>query len=131
MSLHTKKCRVVRWDRRERLRVLVRSALLGLAAIFVLVTSACKPERRPAREVFNEAEEAYRAGAYDEALERYEQFLREAPEHQLAPLAQQRVLNIERELEVIMGRRNGPRPIYLRPVEKGIAVPSQPPINEL
>lgn len=81
-----------------------------------MTISACQPRPVPEREIFDEAEDAYRAGDYDRALERYEAFLKTAPDHQLAPIAQQRVLSIERELEVVMGRTNGPRPFYLRPI---------------
>jgi len=88
----------------------------ALALALAVAASACQPATKPHREVFEEAEQAYRAGHYDRALERYEVFLKNSPDHQLAPLAQQRILSIERELEVVMGRREGPRPIYLRPV---------------
>lgn len=91
----------------------------ALALLLAGVFAACQPATKPHREVFEEAETAYRAGHYDRALERYEVFLKSSPDHQLAPLAQQRILSIERELEVVMGRREGPRPIYLRPIGDG------------
>lgn len=98
----------------SRLVALWLASLLGFGAL--LVGSGCQPQRHPERELFDEAEAAYRNGHYDRAIEHYEAFLKASPDHQLARLAQERILNIERELEVVMGRRNGPRPIYLRPV---------------
>jgi hypothetical protein len=95
----------------------------------LLLLAACQPPRTPERAIFDQGETAYRQGNFDLALERYEAFLKAAPGHQLAPLAQQRILVIERELEAVMGRKIGPRPIYLRPSEEDLQAAS-PPTSE-
>lgn len=94
-----------------RIWPLLLITLLGVAP----VTLACQPERTPQRHLFDQGDAAFRKGHYDLALEHYKAFVKAAPNHQLAPLAQQRIVNIERQLEHVLGRKNGPRPIYLRP----------------
>lgn len=92
--------------------------LLKLLLLTLLLTLlACQPPRRPQRELFDEAEIAYRSGNYDLAIEHYEAFRKTFPDHTLAPLAQQRINNIEREVNSVMQRKIGTKPIYLRPVD--------------
>ena len=94
-----------------------RLLTLLLLAVVSLILIACQPPRRPQRELFDEAEIAYRSGNYDLAIEHYEAFRKAFPDHTLAPLAQQRISNIEREVNSVMQRKIGTKPIYLRPVD--------------
>ncbi len=104
------------------------AVLIGLVLMLASCLLACQPERLSDRSLFDEAEQAYRQGHYDRAVELYEAFLKGSPDPQLARLAERRVLSIEREIETVMGNRAGPRPIYLRPVlddvPTGPAMPS-------
>jgi hypothetical protein len=87
-----------------------------LALLLMWALAACQHAQKPQRAMFDEAEAAFRNGHYDAALERYEAFQKAFPDHPLAPLARQRVSNIEREFNAVMDRKAGAKPIYLRPV---------------
>jgi hypothetical protein len=97
--------RAARW----RLRLL-------LLCLLALALAACHPSQKPQRSLFDDAEAAYRSGNYDIAIKNYEAFEKAFPDHPLAPLAKQRIGNIEREFESVMARKQGSKPIYLRPV---------------
>lgn len=65
--------------------------------------------------LFERAEQRYAAGDYDGAVERYERFLEIHPLSPLAPIAEQRLRNVEREIDAVMGRRGAPAPIRVNP----------------
>ncbi len=77
----------------------------------------CQEPSSPPTDLFQRAEEFLQRGDYDGASEDYEAFLERYPNSPLAPIAEQRLRNIDRELEAIMGRRSTPAPIYIRPTE--------------
>lgn len=68
---------------------------------------------KPSRVLFDEAEEAYKSGQYERATMLYAEFLKSDPDPQLARLAERRSLSIEREIDNIMGKKDGPRPVYI------------------
>lgn len=76
---------------------------------------------------FDLAEDAYRSGRYETAHREYGIFLRQNPDPQLARLAERRLLSIEREIECVLGKKNGPRPAYVRQSDDGENVPTQYP----
>lgn len=65
--------------------------------------------------LFERAEQRYASGDYDGAVERYERFLDLHPLSPLAPIAEQRLRNIEREIDAVMGRRGAPAPVRVNP----------------
>ena len=99
-------------------KIAIVSAWRGLVVLLgvIIFLAACQPVKRPQREMFDSAEKAYRDGNYLLARERYEVFRKTFPEHQLASLAEQRIVNIKRELQTVMKRKYGSKPINLRPV---------------
>ena len=92
----------------------------------MLCVMGCQGQSTPSRQYFDTAEEAYRSGRYEVAHQNYSLFLRLNPDPQLARLAERRILSIERELESVLGQKNGPRPAYVNQDETG-EVPSQYP----
>jgi len=94
--------------------------LLGrflVMAVAVVGSSSCHEPTTPPTELFQRAEELLQLGDYDGASSNYEAFLERFPNSPLAPIAEQRLRNIDRELEAVMGRRSTPAPIYIRPSE--------------
>lgn len=106
-----------------RYRLLICWGLLTLLLHLV----ACQQERKPASDLFQEAEQAYRGGDYDEALRKYEEFLEQDPNSPLSSLAKQRISNIEREFNNVMGNKKGLHPIYLKPNKGGQTGPNENP----
>ena len=86
-------------------------------SFLVLLPVGCREE--PVRDtvLFEQAEGQLRDGDYEGATRSYNQFLAEHPSSPLAPIARQRLLNIDWELEAVTGRRYAPAPIYIRPIE--------------
>lgn len=103
-----------------------RWALL-MACGVIFLCSGCDdaPQRRESH--FDLGESAYRSGQYESAHQHYGIFLRQNPDPQLARLAERRILSIEREIECVLGRKNGPRPAYVQQSDDGENVPTQYP----
>jgi hypothetical protein len=96
----------------------VRSLTRALALLLVLSALgpvACHDPLPPPAQAFEDAEARLREGDYDGATRLYQTFLASHPHSPLAPIARQRLRNIDRELEAVMGRRATPAPIYIRP----------------
>ena len=62
--------------------------------------------------MFEAAEQYYRQGNYEAALNGYQDFLRRYPASPLTDTAEMRVRNIRREVSSLMERPGSPRPIY-------------------
>ena len=94
-------------------KVIEYGIVLGLC-MGALASMGCEevPERRVSH--FDLAEDAYRSGQYELAHQHYGVFLRQNPDPQLARLAERRILSIEREIECVLGKKNGPRPAYVQ-----------------
>ena len=97
-----------------------------LMLALMLMMMGCQGQSTPSRQYFDTAEEAYKSGRYEVAHQNYSLFLRLNPDPQLARLAERRILSIERELESVLGQKNGPRPAYVNQDETS-EVPSQYP----
>lgn len=97
---------------------------LGLLGLMLL---ACQPMLEPSRQVFDQAEDAYRSGQYDKAHQKYAQFLKQNPDPQLARLAERRILSIEREIESVLGKKSGPRPVFVNREDKVSETPAAHP----
>ncbi|MBN1946678.1 MAG: hypothetical protein JW797_13470 [Bradymonadales bacterium] len=89
------------------------TALSVLAWMGIVVH--CEQVQHPEGDRFQRAEDCLHRGDYDEAIENYQAFLEQHPGSNLAPIARQRLIDIDRELEAVMGRRACPAPIYIRP----------------
>ncbi len=87
---------------------MILAALLALAA-------GCAREQPEETLLFERAEASYTLGDYDGALAMYRLFLDQHALSPLAPIAEQRVHTIEREMDAIMGRRGAPAPVYASP----------------
>lgn len=84
-------------------------------AVIAIVVVGCHEPQPPPTDEFERAETLLHAGDYDGAAGLYTDFLDRHPSSPLAPIARQRLRNIDRELEAVMGRRSTPAPIYIRP----------------
>jgi len=104
-----------------------RAMILCWAVGLVFLSASCQPAHTPSRQIFDEAEEAYRSGQYDLAHRRYEQFLKQNLDSQLARLSERRMLSIEREIESVMNIKSGPRPVYANPQDSSTQAPTQEP----
>lgn len=95
------------------------SSIAFILATILLLVGVVACDESPPRDtaLFEQAEELLRGGDYEGASQAYEAFLSSHPASPLAPLAEQRLLNIDRELEAVMGRRAAPAPIYIKPAE--------------
>ena len=107
-------------------KVIEYGIVIGLC-MGALASMGCEevPERRVSH--FDLAEDAYRSGQYELAHQHYGVFLRQNPDPQLARLAERRILSIEREIECVLGKKNGPRPAYVQRTDDGENVPTQYP----
>lgn len=97
-----------------------QSGILSLFIALVLavaVLASCQEPTPPQTDLFEQAEVLLHRGDYDGATRYYRAFLDRHPNSPLAPVAEQRLRNIDRELEAVMGRRSTPAPIYIRPSE--------------
>lgn len=80
--------------------------------------------------VFERAEQHYTHGDYDGARALYEEFLAQHPTSPFAPIAQQRLRIVERELDSVMGRRGAPAPIRVNPyAATPVPEPTEAPIE--
>lgn len=77
----------------------------------------CQEPGPPDSTLFERAEERMHAGDYEGARQNYTRFLEAQPTGPFSELARQRLVNIEREMDSVMGRRATPAPIYIRPPE--------------
>lgn len=99
-----------------------------LAGALVSGLMACEPDEAADIELFKRAEALLAEGDYDRATQAYELFITEIPNGPLTRIAEQRLRNIDRELEAVMGRRSSPAPIYIRPPE-AVELPSDEEIS--
>jgi hypothetical protein len=95
--------------------------LLGsiILALWMTLAVACHEPATPEPVLFERAETRLRRGDYEGATMDYQEFLQRFPNSPLASIARQRLRNIDRELEAVMGRRSSPAPIYIRPTDPG------------
>ena len=84
-----------------------------VASLALCLCISCQPATFNERDFFDSAENAYKEGNYEEATTQYKKFLESSPDPQLARLAERRLLAIEREIDNVMSRKNGPRPVYM------------------
>ena len=100
-----------------------------LLSVFLLSLGipGCHGEEVRPQSFFETAENAYRVGDYETAHQYYSLFLRQAPDPQLARLAERRMLSIEREIECVLGQKSGPRPVYVHRDETPGNAPVQHP----
>lgn len=96
-----------------------------LSAVLVFVVS-CAREVPEETLLFERAEASYTLGDYDGALAMYRLFLDQHALSPLAPIAEQRVQTIERELDAIMGRRGAPAPVYASPFATSTPLEDEP-----
>ncbi|MFA5623777.1 MAG: tetratricopeptide repeat protein [Bradymonadales bacterium] len=94
------------------MRIQSKTILYLFFSFFFLILS-CQPPSVPSRVLFDEAELAYKTGQYERASHLYSEFLKSDPDPQLARLAERRSLSIEREIDNVMGKKDGPRPVYI------------------
>ena len=87
-----------------------------------LSLTGCSPNSGGQNNHFEEAETLLSNGDYEGARTFYEQFIQANPASPLLPLVNERLANINRELESLMGRPHRPAPIYIRPSEQGEAL---------
>ena len=93
--------------------------MLGAAFCGVLMlTSACEDPQQTQTQAFEYAEEHYRGGQYDAALDGYQAFLDSYPTSPLAATAEMRIRGIHREVRSVMMEKNVPRPRYVGKLKK-------------
>lgn len=78
-----------------------------------MLTSACEDPQQTQTQAFEYAEEHYRGGQYDAALDGYQAFLDSYPTSPLAATAEMRIRGIHREVRSVMMEKNVPRPRYV------------------
>ncbi len=100
--------------------------LLGVLAASI----GCNGSYDIENELMRSAEARYTAGDYDTAVDLYRRFIAEHPLSPFAPIAEQRLFTIERELDAVMGRRGGPAPIHVVSGRAGTSVETVTPSNE-
>lgn len=110
---------------------MARSPFIG-SLLFALLAAGllqgCNNAPSADTTLFQESEELLRRGDYEGATQGYEDFLELYPSSPLAPVARRRLLNIDQQLEAVMGRRPN-SPIYIRPAlprEEGTDGPNEP-----
>lgn|GEM_PF-3337608 len=93
--------------------------MLGGALYGVLmITSACEDPQQTQTQAFEYAEEQYRGGQYNAALDGYQAFLDSYPTSPLAATAEMRIRGIHREVRSVMMEKNVPRPRYVGKLKK-------------
>lgn len=85
---------------------LVAGALLWLA-------SGCDESRPQRTDLFERAEQNYRRGEYDTALDQYQAFINQYPRSALADTARLRMRSLTREVEAMLDRKDMPQPLYV------------------
>ena len=90
-------------------RAAARAWMLLSVFLLSLGIPGCHGEEVRPQSFFETAENAYRVGDYETAHQYYSLFLRQAPDPQLARLAERRMITIEREIECVLGQKSGPR----------------------
>lgn len=96
---------------------LARQFWLVLVAIICLNTGCEAPELTQTQ-AFEYAEEHYRDGQYDAALDGYQAFLNSYPTSPLAATVEMRIRTIHREVRSVMMKKDVPRPRYLGDAKK-------------
>lgn len=87
-----------------------------LILVFTLFSAvACDGPRTTETQAFETAEAHYKGGDYEVALAGYESFLKLYPTSPLAGVARTRIRNIRREVDSMLGRSEGLRPVYHKP----------------
>lgn len=94
-------------SRKRRLPELIFIALLPLWVL----GSGCERGYEEETTLLERAEANFTAGEYDIAEQLYRQFLMEHPRSPYVPIASQRLRLLDRELEVVMGRRGTLTPV--------------------
>ena len=98
--------RHVRWG--------VGRLLAALFCVCVLIGAiGCEDPRHTQTRAFEAAEEDYREGEYDAALDGYQAFLEAYPTSPLAETAELRIRSIHREVRSVLMRKDMPRPRYV------------------
>ena len=89
--------------------------MLILALFFssVAFVSGCARDYEEETSLLERAEANFSGGEYDIAEQLYRQFLREHPRSPYVPIASQRLRLLDRELEVVMGRRGTLTPVHV------------------
>lgn len=83
--------------------------MLPLALLLV----GCERSYEEETTLLERAEANFTAGEYDIAEQLYRQFLVEHPRSPYVPIASQRLRLLDRELEVVMGRRGTLTPVHV------------------
>ncbi len=91
---------------------LVLTGLVG-AVLAGAVLSGCEHSERPRTSLFQQAEQHFERGEYDDALDDYQAFLERFPRSPLAETARLRVRSINREVQSLMETQNMPEPRYV------------------
>jgi len=91
---------------------LVCTGLVG-AVLAGTVLSGCEHSERPRTSLFQQAEQHFERGEYDDALDDYQAFLERFPRSPLAETARLRVRSINREVQSLMETQNMPEPQYV------------------
>lgn len=91
---------------------LVCTGLVG-AVLVGAVLSGCEHSERPRTSLFQQAEQHFERGEYDDALDDYQAFLQRFPRSPLAETARLRVRSINREVQSLMETQNMPEPRYI------------------
>lgn len=82
------------------------------------VAAGCEDPEFTQTQAFENAEERYREGQYDAALDGYQAFLESYPTSPLAATAEMRIRGIHREVRAVMMQKETPRPRYVgKPVQ--------------
>lgn len=79
---------------------------------------ACEDPQHTQTEAFETAEQRYRNGEYDAALDGYQAFLDAYPNSPLAKTAELRIRSIHREVRSVLMRKDMPRPEYVGPSDE-------------
>src|SRR5690554_4648556 len=95
----------------------------------LMITSACEDPQQTQTQAFEYAEEHYRGGQYDAALDGYQAFLESYPTSPLAATAEMRIRGIHREVRSVMMEKNVPRPQYVGKTKK--AKPSEKSLSDI
>lgn len=84
-----------------------------LCAAILFAASGCEDSQHTQTRAFEAAEEHYRDGEYDAALDGYQAFLEAYPTSPLAETAELRIRSIHREVRSVLMRKDMPRPRYV------------------
>lgn len=92
-----------------KIRIVLCVIWLGV----LTVAPGCEDPEFTQTQAFEYAEERYREGQYDAALDGYQAFLDSYPTSPLAATAEMRIRGIHREVRAVMMQKETPRPRYV------------------